>query len=554
MEIVCIKTEQNDFSVEFEAVYPYQTIDTSIEKDIEDRLDECLQKIEELDNQIQTATNNADKFDYTLAVASGIVTGLIDSFFVGKFDIKSAKEWSNKAVNEFITKTARKKGYKGRGSKGAIDFLEKKYKVPQDNIWKGKKYSSAKSHHLDDLAHHPTPLGMLASIVIQFFRVAVFVDKNGEYHFEIIDTDPKELIKIWAPVILSGLINWMVGIAENYTEEKLDKEIPEPIRKIIVLLSSTPMAIEILKCVDTWAMHLVSDMGGSKGSKGDGMGIPGIIISLLKELSSLPILKNTDLPKIVNDLYVKGKLDMRNELAVLHEVGKQTIPVAINELIVRGFYFTRHLIEELRLHKSFKEVEWEKVVPFNNGTIIRMVTVASGTFVAVDMADAAIRASKDAAKAAELAAAAGPEASAAAAGTAFITGFVLRINFVGIGRFAIAIVSDVGMAAEREYYQDQKILVYSEMMALTNAKLYVREVAVWGKVQEVEYAAISMLDSEIGVLKRVVDVELTESKIEQFNNSRWMELPLKAVQIQNTRYKLKENEPELLDDLYWESL
>ena len=63
--------------------------------------------------------------------------------------------------------------------------------------------------------------------------------------------------------------------------------------------------MEIIKCADNWFGHLVSDMGGSKNSAGHGMGIPGVLLSLLQEVSSLPGLKDSKLPGIVNYLYVR---------------------------------------------------------------------------------------------------------------------------------------------------------------------------------------------------------------------------------------------------------
>lgn len=55
-------------------------------------------------------------------------------------------------------------------------------------------------------------------------------------------------------------------------------------------------------------------MGGSKNTAGGGMGIPGILISLLYEVASLPVLKDSGLPAFVNNLYEKQKIDLRHEL------------------------------------------------------------------------------------------------------------------------------------------------------------------------------------------------------------------------------------------------
>lgn len=422
------------------------------------------EKIDEFDIEIDKLTNHADGLDYTVAVACGILTGVIDSFFVGEFNFKKAKAKSNKQVNDAVMKFAKMKGYKDDHLKGAVSFLEKEFPVAQDNIWKGKEIGvGAKNHHLADFAHHPTLLGLAASVLVQFFKMGIFVNRNGKFHFEFIDTNPKELkelIKIWMPVIISGLLNWLVYIVENKYEEKMGEEIPKPIHNLAKLLASAPMAIELLKVANNWIGHLFSDMGGSKSTAGGGMGIPGLFISLLHEMASLPILKDTGLPKLVNDLYVKEKMDMRSELAILNELGRQAIPIIINELFVRGFYFVRHLIEEIKEHESLRDVNWNNVIPFGNRTVERMMTISSSTFVAVDLADAAIRSVSN---------------PASVSVPTFLANMFLRVNFVGIGRCAIAVTTDVGMGIKKGKKEGERSKAMTEMLRLSNTKVYYRK-------------------------------------------------------------------------------
>ena len=73
----------------------------------------------------------------------------------------------------------------------------------------------------------------------------------------------------------------------------------------------------ILKEAHNWIGHLISDMGGSKSSAGRGMGIPGLFLSLLKEISAIPAINKTRLPQLLNEWYSKGHFDLRKELAVL---------------------------------------------------------------------------------------------------------------------------------------------------------------------------------------------------------------------------------------------
>lgn len=232
---------------------------------------------------------------------------------------------------------------------------------------------------------------MFFAILVSFFRCAVFVDKEGKWHFQLLDTDPNKLAKLWIPILLSGILRWLVYVAESKYFEKEGSKLPAPIKKLLKGIAYTPGVLQVLQVAVNWFGHLASDMAGSKQTAGGGMGVPGLFLSLLKEISSLPFLKDTKLPKLVSDWYSKDKIDMRTELAIIKYAGKQSIPVIVNESIVRTFYFVRHLISEKRSVESWKDVNWSNVKPWGNRTINRMLTIATSTFTVFDVADAAIR-------------------------------------------------------------------------------------------------------------------------------------------------------------------
>ena len=447
--------------------------------DIDAQRAEFDAKIDELNTEIERLTNHADGFDYSVAVGAGVLCGLIDSLFVGEFDFDRGKVHSYELVNRFITKFAKLNGYDGDRLNGAISFLEKKFPVAQDSIYRGTDIGvGAKNHHLADFAHHPTLLGLTASVLVQFFRLGILVNRNGEGHFEFISTEPKEMLKIWLPVIISGTLMWMVNIAESKYKDEIDEKIPKPIQKLIKSLAAAPLVLSILKVTYNWVGHLVSDMGGSKNTAGGGMGIPGLFISLLHEISSLPIINKTELPKIVNDLYAKGKWDMRSELAVFNELGRQAIPVLIGEILVRTFYFVRRLIQECREHEGKAEdINWRNVIPFKNRTIARMMTIESGTFTAIDLADAGIRAAIK---------------NGAPANPLFWKDFILRVNFVGVGRFIIAVGTDIGMGIKRQQLVKERMQYRSESGMLQIAKIYYLQEDMWIEAKDTEKAINEM--------------------------------------------------------------
>jgi len=439
------KVESDDFEVEFEIIPPLdeQTeIDPRQPAIIEDinRIDHRLQinaeKIEELNKEIDRLTNHADGIDYMVAVGSGIIAGLVDSFWVGEFSFDRGKAWSNKKVNEFVMKTAKKQGYKGERLDGAINHLENKFKVPSDNIWKGaNKKVSAKSHHIDDLSHHPSPIGLFFSILTQFTKKGYFQNSEGAFLPISIDENGEGLIgHDLKSKIFAGTVNWFY--------------------------------------------HLVSDMSGSKKTAGVGMGIPGPIVSLIKELSTIPGLNKSGLPKKINDAFVKNKFDLRSEMAVGHELGRQVVPVILNEVIVRAFYFIRRLVNEVKIKGNFNNIEWKNCLPWNNRTIIRMLTIATGTFTACDLIDAAIRGA----------------IKSGGNPALFAKEFLLRVNFVGVGRFAIAVYSDIKMGVKRSRLRNQRIAIYNEQLHLSNAKIFYLQADMWIAAEKTEKTINEVFD------------------------------------------------------------
>lgn len=409
-------------------------------------------------DEIEQLTNHADGYDYALAISSGILSGLIDSFIVGEWDFSRGKRQANIDVNNKITEFAKKQPdyiqyclYALDGSGGirrkpkdpdrlesAIQFLEWKFPLPGDAPWlqtgydwyksesvhgnviENKKISS-KSHHMDDLSHHPTIVGLFACIIAQFTRVGTYVNSDNQVIKIPFSVDENGMIEGKTPVakVGAGLINWCFNVAKHRQG------------------------------------HLMSDIGGSKSTAGGGMGLPGSVLSTLKELSCLPCFDDPEFSQKLAQAYQKGigtnkgqldlgllnclfagadsKVDYRTEAAVKGELRRQSIPVAINEVVVRSFYFIRHFILEVKEKGAIENIDFKKTIPINNRTIVRMITISTGTFVAMDQVDAAIR------------------ATVASGGNPQLFGcqYILRVNFIGIGRFTMAVGADVFMGARR---------------------------------------------------------------------------------------------------------
>lgn len=351
-----------------------------------------IQTFQETIDSVQALKPQCDKWDYILSACSGALCGVIDIFFVGKPGESPfgniTDEWFENRTMDF----AKLSGWKGAKDgvnplTSAISYLERHYKVPYDQRGLGDVGSviyglNATNHHFKSLGHNPSLLGLFFSILNQFTNSSHFVS-DGQL-IELVEADNKFKLrgkntpaKLWC-----GFTNWF--------------------------------------------FHLISDVSGASGSKDRGMGIPSPLWTWINDIIAIKSKQNipsNDFDKNINELalnlYEKG-FDFRFQTA-------QTIPVSINELVVRLFYATRRLIgyykNTPKNARTFEGV-WTTCKPFSNPTVKRMLTVAHGTFCLVDIADATAR--------------------------GFITGggsfnpmeFFLRLNVAGVGRFTICLYGE----------------------------------------------------------------------------------------------------------------
>lgn len=392
---------KNDIDV---SLIPYESNISNPEFDF-DRI------IYDLDGQIDLLSSRADNLDYLVAVASGILCGLLDILWVGEFSLERGREIASDKVDAFVKKAAKFTGCKSDDLGASVKHLEKLFPIPSDG--NTPDFGGGLHHHLRDFAHHPTVGGLIFSLLTQFTYKAYGTDTTGM--FIIVD-------------------------------------VPEKSRPFI----GEDIPTKILYGTLTWFFHLVSDMAGSSSTAGKsgGTGIPGPLLALAKELSVLPFFREMKLgehglslflSKLFNGtLFVKhdenGKIikdtilrfDFRGELGAVTELSRQTLPVIANECIVRGFYFVRHFaieLQEKHIHNlsDIRNMDWDNINPTGNPTIARMLTVATGVFTTVDIGDSIIRQK-----------------------------YWLSINYVGVGRFAVAIGEDVAWGLKARKVKDIK--------------------------------------------------------------------------------------------------
>lgn len=351
----------------------------------------------DLDTQIDMLSSHSDKLDCLVAIASGILCGMMDILWIGEFDLSAGKSITDSKVDDFVKKTAKMMGYEDGDIKASVKYLEKMFPIPSDG--NTPDFGGGLQHHLRDFGHHPTIVGLMFSLLTQFTEKSYGTDTLG--NFLIVPVPEKSKIFI-------------------------GKDVPD----------------KIVKGSLVWFFHLVSDIAGSSSTAGlgGGTGIPGPILAIAKELSVLPFFKDMKvrdkslsefLSKLFNGtLFAKHdengkilkdtviKFDLRGEMGTLLEIGKQAVPVIANECIVRSFFLIRRFAIQIiqnEVHRidDFAKLDWNEMKPFNNPTITRMLTISTGVFTAVDITEAVISQK-----------------------------YWVSVNYVGVGRFAVAIGSE----------------------------------------------------------------------------------------------------------------
>lgn len=455
-------------------------------------------QLSKIDEKIDFLTNDADQLDYMIAISSGILCSALDSVlkefrlnktFGGNFDDKDLLDFFNESgaqsVNEKIEKISKKKTTAKKAEKSIskgntklknestemksenlssmVRFLENRFNIPSDSF--EQYFGGTTKHHLNDFAHHPSIVGLIFSLLTQFTCKCYGTDDKGAF-------------KVLPIVFEEGQKGRLAKI--------------NGAKKTYIRIIGQNVKEKFFFGVTVWYYHLISDLAGSSGTLsgyesrdisivGKGAGVPGPLMSLAKALSALPIFNKLNdkgenenkFAEFIDRLYsgdvfkkidqsgkeVKRKIDYRTEKGIQKEIAQQSKCVILNEMIVRGFYFSRRLGMELKNNKikrfqDLNRIDTKKIIPFGNRTVVRMMTISTGSFTATDLAvSAAISAVKS-----------GGEPAT------FTKNFVMRINFVGVGRFVVAIGVDITEGAVRSKLVND-ISIYSAQQAILSDRV-----------------------------------------------------------------------------------
>lgn len=363
-----------------------------------------------------------NKWDYIVPIASGAMTAALDDFWVKDISLRDAHTWGAKKTEDFVIKVARSKNDGVKDLASAVTVLEKMYPISADRLT--NDFGGGAYHHLRDYSHHPTVVGLLFSVVSQFSGKGYGTDTSGKFIIKDIPGWKK-------PDLLTGIFNGTI----------------------------------------TWLFHMLSDVAGSSSTirmGKEGTGLPGPLMSFLKEVSSIPIIQkmtgsdergNNNFSVICSKLFrgtllgdhdESGKLvlhgellfDFRTELGMTHEAidNKQYLPVIFNELIVSSFYSVSRFCNALReadveTLEDLKEIDVRDFLPWNSAALRHMRTLACTVFSAIDITVAGTKAA----------------AKNKDDPTGFALDFMQSINYIGVARLTVAFTAETSVGVSKLY-------------------------------------------------------------------------------------------------------
>lgn len=392
------------------AVINYEKIDQAhysfsyrFDDDVDFRMDESDQTADATDfieAEFDDRIAESDRIYYSVAAASGILTGAISMLHFTEEQLKAIDTFKEKDWKPIIVYAANLIGYKKNDYKGASKYLVTR---AVRTIEKNEKTRET----LAILSEHPSLAGLIFSIITQFSGKAVSVNENG--------------------VISKHKLPDYYTVGETNAEK-------------------------IVCGVLYWLFALAADEAISKRRVLDEIGISAALLKKIKEFANFPFMKKipanyADAEKAFSEWLKKtimgAKLYSESEehegkpkplfalMGIALNLAEDSFPVLINECIVRGLFVLLRICSEVKERKissfdELMELPAESVLPQSGHVFSRMCLIASASFTAANIAGATLKAVRD----------------KKTKGRKFSETFFAELNIAGIGRFLFACAAD----------------------------------------------------------------------------------------------------------------
>ena len=409
-------------------LHPVNTADAT--RDI----DEQLKYVEA---KIQDYTVHLSGADYAVAIASGLLSGAIDSTIVGETDLfqqfskdrlKTQFEEALEKVKILLTAEMPVDGPKRYRPVHTAAFVDNEF--------------------LKAFTISPTILGLLASVVLQMGlggmiqkdddgKYRLFPEQNKKDPFYGISQEDRIFLLIIAAIV--GILRWLIVTAEHEPLHSAEHgtKVMKNLRKLI---RETPAFSKVVDQIEKWQKRAANEIKKVQKANRAPMSLDQLFFSFFTMLAAAPEFEQTNLHKIM-PFYQNAHQVGLDRIPIIDALTKQAFPALINEILVRTFYFAEHLAMELQTIEEIEEIDWGKVVPFGNKSVERMMTIAAMTLNVADIADSAVRAAID----------------SHGDMLCFGTRFMARFNVAAEGRVAVAIIREIKDEREAQALYDARL-------------------------------------------------------------------------------------------------
>ena len=385
--------------------------------------------------------DKCDKYDYLVAVACGTIGGMIDIFLVSAPGDSVLGSWTDTQVDSVVKCFAKMVGWKPKEAQAgnvasAIGFLERKFKVNYDQRYNSDVNNlfnmSTKNHHMMSLSHSPDIIGLFFSLLNQFTSTSSFI---ADGQVITINTETFELQgRNFIAKLFCGIANWFG--------------------------------------------HIMSDIPGSSGSKGNAGRGSGVVMPFYQlfrfcNFGKFSVGKDKqDLATIATRAFQEGK-DLRFGIA-------SAIPVVITNLSIR-------LIWALRRHFQYGKPVKECIPTYKHADLRVMLLLGNGTLCVMDGIDAGIR-----------------------SGGNFLA-FFMRLNLVAWFRFVTLVLKEVcirvgltdALQMNIEAYKriNEALLLYLSELEKIDIALFKKETEEYNKAIAVFASAKSAKELNVMLLE-----------------------------------------------------